>query len=114
MSPVELREIIDAVNSPMVGACLDAARLERFGSLTDWMAILHRRARAIRLTVRDVNTHEHRSRLRHASELDRVMAVLQRTAFDGVVILSESITAETLGALRKQLQSSDRHPDRFR
>ncbi len=50
LSPVELREIIDAANSWAVGACVDAARIAVFGSPADWVRTLQHRVQAVRLS----------------------------------------------------------------
>jgi sugar phosphate isomerase/epimerase len=49
LSPVEVREIIDAANSWAVGACVDAARIALFGSPADWVGTLQHRVQAVRL-----------------------------------------------------------------
>jgi len=49
LSPVELREIIDAANSWAVGACVDAARIALVGSPADWVGTLRHRVQAVRL-----------------------------------------------------------------
>ncbi len=50
LSPVELREIIDAANSWAVGACIDAERIALFGSPADWVRTLQHRVQAVRLS----------------------------------------------------------------
>jgi len=50
LSPVEVRELIDAVNSSAVGVCLDVGRIGAFGSPLDWIHTLHRRIQAVRYT----------------------------------------------------------------
>lgn len=52
LSPVELREIIDAANSWAVGACVDAAHVARFSSPADWIRTLAGRLYAVRLEHR--------------------------------------------------------------
>jgi len=49
LSPVEVREIIDAANSWAVGACVDAARIALFGAPADWVRTLRHRVQAVRL-----------------------------------------------------------------
>jgi len=49
LSPVELREIIDAANSWAVGVCIDVARIGRIGSPADWLRILRARVHAVRV-----------------------------------------------------------------
>jgi len=48
LSPVEVGELIDAVNSPAVGVCLDVERIASIGSPLDWIRTLHRRILAVR------------------------------------------------------------------
>ena len=50
LSPLELRDLIDAVNSPCVGVCLNAAHARRLGDPADWLEILDRRVFALRLS----------------------------------------------------------------
>ena len=50
LSPVELREIIDAANSWAVGACVDAARIALFGAPADWVRTLRHRVQAVRMS----------------------------------------------------------------
>ncbi len=49
LSPVELREFIDAIKCWAVGVCVDADRVARVGSTADWLQTLGLRVRAIRL-----------------------------------------------------------------
>jgi hypothetical protein len=49
-SPVEVRELIDAVNSSAIGVCLDVERIGAMGSPLDWIHTLHRRVQAVRYT----------------------------------------------------------------
>lgn len=49
LSPVELRQIIDAANSWAAGVCIDVARIRRIGSPTDWLRILTARVHAVRV-----------------------------------------------------------------
>ncbi len=51
ISPVELRELIDAANSAAVGACLDVARIRQLGAPpAEWIETLGARVQAIRLS----------------------------------------------------------------
>jgi len=51
LSPVELRELIDAVNSWVVGACLDVDRVRTVGEPIDWLTTLTHRVKAVRSNV---------------------------------------------------------------
>ncbi len=55
LSPVELRELIDSVNSWAIGACVDVARVSAIGSPSDWIATLTRRVRIVRWSIDSVN-----------------------------------------------------------
>ena len=50
LSPIEVRELIDAVNSSAIGVCLDLERIGAIGSPLDWIDTLHRRVQAVRYT----------------------------------------------------------------
>jgi sugar phosphate isomerase/epimerase len=49
LSPVEVRELIDAANSWAVGACVDFERIARIGEPRDWLTTLRHRALAVRM-----------------------------------------------------------------
>ncbi len=48
LSPIELRELIDAVYSSAVGACIDVERIAMIGSPFDWIQTLQRRVQSVR------------------------------------------------------------------
>jgi sugar phosphate isomerase/epimerase len=47
LSPPEFRELIDRVNSPVVGAALDWSTCAGFGDPADWIATLQHRLAAL-------------------------------------------------------------------
>jgi L-ribulose-5-phosphate 3-epimerase len=49
LSPIEMRDLIDQVNSPMVGVCLDVGSVMVTGYPEDWIRILDRRIRCVHL-----------------------------------------------------------------
>jgi hypothetical protein len=49
LSPVEMRDLIDAAHSWAVGASLDESHIARVGSMADWIMTLRRRIHVIRL-----------------------------------------------------------------
>jgi sugar phosphate isomerase/epimerase len=49
LSPVELREIIDAANSWAVGVCVDTRRIAVFSSPIDWITTLKHRVHSVRV-----------------------------------------------------------------
>jgi sugar phosphate isomerase/epimerase len=48
LSPIELREVIDAVNSWAIGVCVDVNRIAGFSHPSDWVCLLGRRIHSIR------------------------------------------------------------------
>lgn len=48
LSPIEMRELIDNVNSSAIGVCVDVERIIEIGSPLDWIHTLHRRIQAVR------------------------------------------------------------------
>ena len=50
LSPVEARELIDALASPCIGVCIDTTELELVGLIDDWIGTLRHRILALRMT----------------------------------------------------------------
>lgn len=90
MSPVELRELIDAANSWAVGACIDVPRLAAAGRLEDWITTLGRRIHAIRV---DVGLQRH-----PVTRTDRVaiVAALDAVSYEGLVSLTGGASPELM------------------
>jgi len=80
VSPTEVRELIDMVNTWAVGACVDASRLSPVAA-ADWLRTLHRRVTAVRvggsLTGGSEPTIEVLDEIRFAGP-----AMLRRAAFE--------------------------------
>lgn len=49
LSPLEMRQMIDATNSWAIGACVDVAQVSTFSRPADWITCLGSRIRAVRL-----------------------------------------------------------------
>lgn len=86
ISPVEMREFIDRINSPWVGAYLDVGNVMRYGIPEDWIDTLG--PRIVRVHVKDVKLEDGgRPRFRPLGEGDvdwpAVMAALTRQRYDG-------------------------------
>jgi len=83
LSPVELRELLDACGSHALGVCLDVERLKGIGLVTDWLSTLGSRVRCIRLDAENATQIESliESRYRGVIALrgDRVPANLTKT-----------------------------------
>jgi sugar phosphate isomerase/epimerase len=54
LSPLELRELIDEINSPYFGICFNPDNVGPSGDPIDWLRILDKRVIALRLPTKDV------------------------------------------------------------
>ena len=54
LSPLELRELIDEINSPYFGICFNPDNVGQSGDPIDWLRILDKRVIALRLPLKDV------------------------------------------------------------
>jgi len=76
LSPLEVREFIDRMNSPWVGADLDLATAAAAGNSADWITVLSHRIRLVSLE----NSMPERNGT-------TVVACLQRARYDGYVTI---------------------------
>ncbi|MCH9021290.1 MAG: TIM barrel protein [Planctomycetes bacterium] len=51
LSPLELREFLDEINSPYIGLCFNPAYASHFTDPLDWFSIMDRRIRAVRMPL---------------------------------------------------------------
>ena len=86
LSPVELREIIDAANSWAVGACVDVARIARIGQPEDWLATLGRRIHSVRVRTDVSAPEESEGRSPKGPATAALRQALDEIAYDGVLI----------------------------
>jgi hexulose-6-phosphate isomerase len=79
LSPLELRELIDQINSPYLGICFNPVNTRRLGSALDWLEILGFRIKAAHLAATDSDDLK--------NELHRgILNELQRMQFTGPII----------------------------
>ncbi|MGD2109066.1 MAG: TIM barrel protein [Phycisphaerae bacterium] len=90
LSPVELREIIDAANSWAVGVCIDVQRITRIGCPADWIKTLRHRVHAVRLSGAELSHATCSTGEVRLPELERVTDALRQIAYDRPVILADS------------------------
>ena len=85
LSPIELREVIDAVNSWAIGVCVDVNRIAIFSHPVDWIYSLGRRIHAIR-----INDFTDRKDAANGGALGftTIEPVLDHIDYGGVVIVS--------------------------
>lgn len=81
LSPIELREVIDAVNSWAIGVCVDVNRIAGFSHPADWIGTLGRRIQAIRINdQKDVANDG-------ALDFPAIVETMERIDYGGVVIV---------------------------
>lgn len=74
LSPVELRDLLDRVNSPYVAACLNLASIARIGEPLDWIRTLRHRTVCVRLGDEG------------GAQLDEIATALQEVLYTGPVV----------------------------
>jgi sugar phosphate isomerase/epimerase len=74
LSPAELRDLLDRVNSPQVAACLDLGRIARVGRPLDWIGTLRHRIVCVRLDEAG------------ESQVNEIAAGLGEVLYDGPVV----------------------------
>ena len=78
LSPLELREFLDEINSPYIGLCFNPAYASHFTDPLDWFSIMDRRIRAVRMP------------LGWKDELhDKIIERLERMQFEGPIVYIE-------------------------
>ena len=86
LSPVELREIIDAANSWAVGACVDVVRMARIGQPEDWLATLGHRVHSVRVWTDGPAPEKHTGRAPNGPATGELRKVLNQIAYDRIII----------------------------
>jgi len=109
LSPVELREIIDASNSWAVGACIDVDRIARIGCPVDWINTLRHRVHAVRLSATRPTDPADETGQTSADNLDAVAGILGEIAYKRPVIVAgpdgpEDVSARITGLFNGSVQ----------
>jgi len=76
LSPLEVRELIDQLNSPYVGICFNPHNAQILGDPLDWLKILGRRVLAVRTETGSINPE--------------IVAELERINFQGILICEKT------------------------
>ncbi len=90
LSPVELREIIDGVNSWAVGACIDVQRVATFSSPVDWIRTLKRRVHAVRVSEPETEGNTHSGGTGITFDPSVIAEALDSIGYAGTLIASTS------------------------
>ena len=90
LSPVELREIIDAANSWAVGACIDVTRIARIGSPVDWITTLRHRVHAVRFGDDQAPGESGSVASDRAAVIETIAEALDEIAYDRSIIVSST------------------------
>lgn len=88
LSPVELREIIDAANSWAVGVCIDVDRIAQIGCPVDWIRTLRHRVHAVRLSDVQLADSADETGVQRSVSIARVANALDEIACDRPIIVS--------------------------
>lgn len=86
LSPVELRQVIDAANSWAVGACIDVARIGRIGSPADWLRTLTARVHSVRVDCTRPADQPASTRPDHSIDFAAIAEALHDIRYDRIVI----------------------------
>lgn len=86
LSPVELRQVIDAANSWAVGACIDVARIGRIGSPADWLRILTARVHSVRVDCTRPADQQTSAKPDYSSGFAAIAEALDGIRYDRIVI----------------------------
>jgi sugar phosphate isomerase/epimerase len=90
LSPVEVGDLIDAVNSPAIGACVDVDLVSSVGDPLDWLATLGPRVSVVRLGRSDFS-------------MKRLAAILNELRFAGPVVVKHDVSADDRPGLIEEL-----------
>lgn len=93
LSPVEVRDLIDAVNSSAIGACLDVDLVSRVGDPLDWLATLGARVGAVRVGYSTL-------------PVEPLAAALDDLRFDGPVVVRQDVSVDDRPGLIAKLYDS--------
>lgn len=90
LSPVEVREMIDAIGSWSVGACLDEMHLQHGPSFEDWIATLGPRTKALRLKSEKLSDIHGVDLENEAVRCGKIERLLEEAHFDGAIVIRET------------------------
>ena len=107
LSPVELREVIDAANSWAVGACIDTDRIARLGPPEDWLTTLNQRVHCVRAAVGSIPEGRAPSTNDATSMIETLVPALDAICYQGPVILAATEGPFHLRSLVEALRCTD-------
>jgi len=79
LSPLEVRELIDEVNSPYVGVCFNPRHAEQLGDPCDWLDILGGRVFVVHLPLTDAAEQA-------GGDCETIISQLEKMGFSGPVV----------------------------
>ncbi len=87
LSPLEVRDLIDQINSPYLGVCFNCRYAQQLGDPLDWLKILNRRIVALRLPLKDNNDDHKIDKSKTASTLEEdILSEYERLSGNGPII----------------------------
>ncbi len=87
LSPMEVRELIDAIGSWSVGACLDEMHLQRGPSFEDWIATLGPRTKTLRLKSEKLSDIHGVDLENEAVRCGKIERLLEEAHFEGAIVI---------------------------
>lgn len=90
LSPVELREMIDAIGSWSVGVCLDETMLQHGPSFEDWIAMLGPRTKTLRLKSEKLSDIHGVDLENEAVRCGKIERLLEEAHFEGAIVIRET------------------------
>ena len=89
LSPLELRQLIDEINSPWVGVCFNPNQAQRLASPLDWLTILDKRVSIIHIPGISINSYpdnKYTAADRTTNSQEAITTYLQKSVFTGPVV----------------------------
>ena len=103
LSPVELREIIDAANSWAVGVCIDVDRIAQIGCPVDWIKTLRQRVHAVRISEGWLGNAAKKTTGQGVASVGAIAEVLDEIAYDRPIILAAAEIPDGIPARLTQI-----------
>ncbi len=82
LSPLELRDLIDQINSPHLGICFNPGQARRLGEPLDWAEILNHRILAAKVPVNFAEDENQQELLAYFDTLHPALPVIGRNIFN--------------------------------
>ena len=106
LSPLEMRDLIDEVNSGYVGICFNPAWAGRLGNRLDWLKIFGQRIFAVRMNFEQLDDLKDIEKINGCYQ--EVIDTLEKKGFAGPVMYKQMTNDETRMTTRSGAESPAR------